>query len=205
MINFNQEGTILRLDPQSNTFSPIHERVVKEYFLSHMSIGHHAEVFANYETRRKEESSSLFNKVIFNMESFKKFCCIGKPSLEASTGIVSVTFHDEKGHEQEVTKELRSEEGRRGIMSLVLSNIDRFQGSKLQGGRISDSRLEIGVFESSSSWRLISPSNGEVSIRLKAAEVFVQVNSTCLRLMSPSTIRVNLERKVKVLINKDTL
>lgn len=71
----------------------------------------------------------------------KKFCCIGKPSLESSTGIISVIFKDEKGNEQEVTKELRQEEGKKGIMTLVLSNIDRFQGVKLQGGRISDSKL----------------------------------------------------------------
>jgi hypothetical protein len=31
-------------------------------------------------------------------------------------------------------------------MTLVLSNIDRFQGVKLKGGRINDSKLEIGVF-----------------------------------------------------------
>jgi hypothetical protein len=55
---------------------------------------------------------------------------------------------------------MRGEEGKKGIMTLVLSNIDRFQGIRLKGGRISDSKLEIGVFESSNNWRLISPSNG---------------------------------------------
>jgi hypothetical protein len=60
----------------------------------------------------------------------------------------------------EITKEMRGEEGKKGIMTLVLSNIDRFQGIRLKGGRISDSKLEIGVFESSNGWRLISPSNG---------------------------------------------
>ena len=49
-------------------------------------------------------------------------------------------------------------------MTLLLSNIDRFQGMKLDGGRISDSKLEIRVFESSNSWRLISASNGEINM-----------------------------------------
>ena len=59
---------------------------------------------------------------------------------------------------------MRGEEGKRGIMTMVLSNIDRFQGVKLNGGRISDSKLEIGVFESSNSWRLISASNGDINM-----------------------------------------
>jgi hypothetical protein len=33
----------------------------------------------------------------------------------------------------------------------------------------------------------------------------MQVNSTILKLLNAATITVNLERKVKVLINKDTL
>lgn len=44
------------------------------------------------------------NKAIFNLESFKKFCCVGKPTLETSTGVVSVIFQDDKGNSQEVTK-----------------------------------------------------------------------------------------------------
>lgn len=51
----------------------------------------------------------------------------------------------------------------------------------------------------------MSPSNGEIKIKLKAAQVYMQVNSTCLKLVNATTITVNLERKVKVLINKDTL
>jgi hypothetical protein len=72
-----------------------------------MSIGYHSQLVANYETRRKEEKGSFMDKFVFNIESFKTFCCVGKPSLESSTGIVSVIFKDDKGNEQEVTKELR--------------------------------------------------------------------------------------------------
>jgi hypothetical protein len=100
----NQEGTILRRDSDSNTFQPIHERAIKEHFLSHMSIGYHSQLIASYESRRKEEKGSFMDKFAFNIESLKTFCCIGKPSLETSTGIVSVVFKDEKGYEQEVTK-----------------------------------------------------------------------------------------------------
>jgi hypothetical protein len=52
-----------------------------------------------------------------------------------------VVFQDEKGYQQEISKEMRGEEGKKGIMTLLLSNIDRFQGLKLNGGRISDSKL----------------------------------------------------------------
>lgn len=145
------------------------------------------------------------DKAIFSIESLKKFCCIGKPTLETSTGVVSVVFEDEKGNSQEVTKEMRSGEGKKGIMTLLLSNIDRFQGVRLAGGRINDSKLEVGVFESSSSWRLISSAAGEVTLRFGAAEVFVQVNSSCFKLLRPQSIRVGFDRKIRVLINKDTL
>lgn len=67
-------------------------------------MGHHSELIANYELRKKEGGISIVNKAIFNIESFKKFCCIGKPTLETSTGVVSVIFQDEKGNTQEVTK-----------------------------------------------------------------------------------------------------
>lgn len=40
------------------------------------------------------------DKFVFNIESLKTFCCLGKPSLESSTGIVSVIFKDDKGNEQ---------------------------------------------------------------------------------------------------------
>lgn len=195
----------MRLDPISNAFQPIHERTIKEHFLSYLSVGHHAQLIANYEARRKDQGNSFVDKMVFNVESMKKFCCIGKPSLETSTGVLSIVFQDEKGYEQEITKELRGEEGKKGIMTLTLSNIDRFQGTKLKGGRISDSKLEIGVFESSSSWRLMSASNGQLRIRLKGEETYVQVNSTCLKLVKAVSITIDLERKVKVLINKDTL
>lgn len=44
--------------------------------------------------------------MIFGLESFKKFCCLGNPTLEASTGIASILFKDEKGDSQEITKRL---------------------------------------------------------------------------------------------------
>lgn len=71
------------------------------------------------------------NRCIFNFQSLKKFCCVGNPSLENSTGIVSVLFQDEKGRAQEITKELVKEGSKRGALSLVFSNIDKFMGLKL--------------------------------------------------------------------------
>jgi hypothetical protein len=81
------------------------------------------------------------NRVIFNIESAKKFCCLGNPSLEASTGIVSIFFKDEKDYKREITKELVKEGSKRGIMSLLFSNIDKFMGMKLSGGRLNDGQL----------------------------------------------------------------
>lgn len=40
-------------------------------------------------------------------------------------------------------------EGKEGVMSLLFSNIDRFMGMKLKGGRINDGKLEMNVCESS--------------------------------------------------------
>lgn len=77
----NQEGAILRVDNQSNSLQAVQEKTIKDHFLSYLAIGQHAELSANYQMRKKEENSSFINKFIFNVESMKKFCCIGKPSL----------------------------------------------------------------------------------------------------------------------------
>lgn len=58
-------------------------------------------------------------------------------------------FRDEKGHTQEITKHLVKEGSKRGVMTLLFSNIDKFMGLKLQGGRLNDGKLEMGVYESS--------------------------------------------------------
>jgi hypothetical protein len=71
----------------------------------------------------------------------KKFCCLGSPSLETSTGIVSIFFQDDKGQSQEITKELTKEGSKRGVATLLFSNIDKYMGMKLKGGRMSDGRL----------------------------------------------------------------
>ena len=84
--------------------------------------------------------------MIFNIESAKKFCCIGSPSLEASTGIVSIFFRDGKDREREINKELVKEGSKRGVMSLLFSNTDKFQGMKLMGGRLNDAKIEMGVY-----------------------------------------------------------
>lgn len=57
----------MRKDGETNTFQPINERVLKESFLSHMSIGYHSQLIANYEARRKEEKGSFVDKFVFNL------------------------------------------------------------------------------------------------------------------------------------------
>jgi hypothetical protein len=32
----------------------------------------------------------------FGFDGFKKFCCVGNQSMKASTGIVNISFKDEK-------------------------------------------------------------------------------------------------------------
>lgn len=142
--------------------------------------------------------------MIFSLESFKKFCCIGSPSLEDSTGVVSIFFQDEKGHQHEITKELVREGSKRGIMSLLFSNIDKFMGMKLGGGRLNDGKLEVGVYESSKELRSIEAAR-EVVVQMNAAEIFMSVGNSCLRLVHPRELRISHWGKVKLLISKDTL
>lgn len=62
-----QEGRILRFDKLSDSFLPLQEKELREYFISHLSIGHHAELALNYESRRKDHNRSVVNKLIFGV------------------------------------------------------------------------------------------------------------------------------------------
>lgn len=157
-----QQGRILRLDPSTNAFLPLEEKTLSLSFLSYLVVGHHAHLAANY-LHRHQNAPSLLNRLLFGLHSAKKFCCLGKPSLEEGTGLVELSFTDEKGHSVEIAKQVG---GKRGVASVVLSNIDRFQGGKLEGGKMNDGKLELGVLESSSEWRLIT-SVGAVEGRLR--------------------------------------
>jgi len=50
-------------------------------------------------------------------------------------------FKDDKGSSQEITKQLVKEGSKKGILSLLFSNIDKYMGMKLDGGRLNDGRL----------------------------------------------------------------
>jgi hypothetical protein len=58
----------------------------------------------DYESNRKSNESKIVNKIIYNIESMKKFCCVGSPNMKAATGIVNVHFKDEKGADIEILK-----------------------------------------------------------------------------------------------------
>jgi hypothetical protein len=58
----------------------VEEKTITLNFLSYLVIGHHAQLAANY-THRHENAPSLLNRLLFGLESAKKFCCLGKPSL----------------------------------------------------------------------------------------------------------------------------
>lgn len=81
---------------------------------------------------------------------------------------MSILFKDEKGQSQEITKHLVREGSKRGVMSLLFSNIDKFMGMKLNGGRLNDGKLEMGVYESSNEFRLVGSSSGEIVVRMNA-------------------------------------
>lgn len=200
----NQEGRILRFDSASGSFQSLPDKELRQHFISHLCIGHHAELALNYQSRRKEHSHSLLNRLIFGVESFKKFCCLGTPSLE-STGIVSVRSRDEKGESQEVTKQLVKEGGKKGVLSLLFSNIDKHMGGKLEGGRLNDGRLEMGVYESSNQFRLVGASTGDALVTLSSQELYLSVNNTCLKLLRPREVRISPWGKIRVLISKDSL
>lgn len=85
------------------------------------------------------------NRLIYGWESFKNFCCLRPPTLRAATGVLSINYRDEKGDSFEILKRLRDYDGSEeeekkasrvirndhGILSLVVANIDRYHGNKL--------------------------------------------------------------------------
>ena len=93
-----------------------------------------------------------------------------------------------------------------GVLSLLFSNIDRFMGIKLSGGRLNDAKIELAVCEGSKQeFRYLGSASGETIVRMKAEEIFMTVGSTCLKLVQPREVRIGLWGKAKVLISKDTL
>jgi hypothetical protein len=84
--------------------------------------------------------------------------------MRASTGVVSIHYVDEKGETFEILKHLREYDGSeeseieasrvvrtdKGILSLVVANIDRYHGNKFNAqvnSKPGDGRAEIIVFE----------------------------------------------------------
>jgi hypothetical protein len=83
--------------------------------------------------------------------------------MKASTGVVNIHYFDDKGEEVEVLKHLREYEGSeeseieaskviktdKGILSLLIANIDRFHGDKFDtqlNCKPGDGRVELAVF-----------------------------------------------------------
>lgn len=48
-----KEGNIFKVDPKTNLFSPLKVKKLKENFLSHLSVGHHSQLAASYESNYK--------------------------------------------------------------------------------------------------------------------------------------------------------
>ena len=58
----------------------------------------------------------------------------------------------------------------RGIYSLLVSNIDRFHGNKLEGSNCKpgDGKAEIIIYEGKSQWRKIATVGGEILLRMES-------------------------------------
>ena len=102
--------------------------------------------------------------------------------MHASTGVVNISFIDDKGREMEILKHLREYDGSeeseleaskvvksdKGIYSLLISNIDRFHGNKMEliGGKPGDGKIEVALFEGASKYRKIASVGGEILLRV---------------------------------------
>jgi hypothetical protein len=84
--------------------------------------------------------------------------------MRSSTGVVNINYVDEKGETFEILKHLREYDGSeeseieasrvirtdKGILSLLITNIDRYHGNKFESqinSKPGDGRAEIIVYE----------------------------------------------------------
>jgi hypothetical protein len=125
------------------------------------------------------------NRLIYGWESFKNFCCLKASNMRASTGVVSINYVDEKGDSLEILKHLREYDGSeeseieaskvirsdRGILSLVVANIDRYHGIKLPqeiNSKPGDGRAEIIVYEGVSKCRRLASVGDEILLKVES-------------------------------------
>ena len=66
-------------------------------FLSHLSLGRHVGLSRRYRQQRGEGGSTAKNEVVYRWERMKSFCCLGGSDMLSSTGVVNLSFRDERG------------------------------------------------------------------------------------------------------------
>lgn len=170
----------------------------EQRFLSHFSLGYHPQLSRHYSQNCLPPDRRRTNSAIYSWQRFKNFCCLGSSSLQTSTGVVSILFVDEKGEAVEILKQLREYEGSeeseveasrairsgRSILSLLVANIDRFHGEKIDSlnCKPGDGRMEIVVFEGARQSRRLATVGGEIVLKLEGeAAVDMQIGEAVYR------------------------
>lgn len=98
---------------------------------------------------------------------------------------------------------------RKNVLSIALSNIDRFFGEKIKGNsgsKMNDQKLELITFQSISDGTKIASISGQITMQFSPDQpVYLQVNDSCYRLVKPDSIKVESFGKARIIINKETL
>lgn len=75
---------------------------------------------------------------------------------------------------------------RRRVLSILLSNIDRFFGAKVknnEGSKMNDQKLELITFQSEKETTKISSVSGQINMQFSPDQpVYVQINDSCYKL-----------------------
>jgi hypothetical protein len=98
---------------------------------------------------------------------------------------------------------------RRRVLSILLSNIDRFFGAKIknnEGSKMNDQKLDLITFQSEKEATKISSVSGQINMQFSPDQpVYVQINDSCYKLEKPLALKVESFGKAKIIINKETL
>jgi len=76
-------------------------------FMSHLSLGRHVAVSRRYQQQKGPTESMGKNEMVYRWQKMKSFCCLGPTNMLASTGVVNISFRDDRGREVEVLKHFR--------------------------------------------------------------------------------------------------
>ncbi len=140
--------------------------------------------------------------------------------MRSSTGVVNINYIDEKGEALEILKHLREYDGSeeseleasrvirtdKGILSLLVTNIDRFQGNKISkevNCKPGDGRVEIVVFEGVKKCRRLGSVGNEIVLKIESESgIDLQIGEAVYRCWGCSEIRISQGGRLRMCINK---